>query len=81
LSTHSHDFVEQYPGPVAFGLDRATDEHTIIYVLQKLSDDRLMEVLVPRLSDEELEQTYSFVTRLLKAHLQDEEYHRLFLKE
>jgi peptide methionine sulfoxide reductase MsrA len=73
--------VETYCGPVAFGLDRPTDERTVIYVLQKLSDDRLMEVLVKRLSDQELEEIYSFATRLLKSHLQDEEYHELFLKE
>jgi hypothetical protein len=34
-----------------------------------------------RLSDEELTEIFSFITRLLKKHLVSSEYHEVFLKE
>lgn len=79
--THSHHFVENYDGLVGFGLDRQTDENTLVYYLQKFSDDTLMEKLINRLSDDELDDIFSLLTRLLKKHLTDSEYHSLFLKD
>lgn len=78
---HSHNFVDQYDGMVAFGFSREIDEKSIIYLLQKFTDDELMQVLVPRLSDKELAEIFELITRLLKLHLSDEEYHRLFMKD
>ncbi len=81
MTTHTHNHVETYEGLVGLGLDRKTDENTIIYYLQKFSDDTLMNNLITRLSDEELEEIFSLLTRILKKHLKDSEYHSLFLKE
>ena len=81
MADHSHEFVETYDGLVGFGADRRTDESTVIYYLQKFSDDRLMQQLVGRLTDTELEEIFNLVNRLLKAHLTEPEYHRLFLKD
>lgn len=81
MPKHSHDHVENYEGLVGFGLDRQTDENTVIYYLQKFSDDQLMATLVKRLGDEELEEIFSFLTRILKKHLSQAEYHGLFLKD
>ncbi len=81
MTRHSHRFVEEYDGLVGFGADRQTDENTLIYYLQKLSDDELMTVLVRRMTDEELNEIFSLINRLLKTHFSDAEYHRLFLKE
>jgi hypothetical protein len=78
---HSHTFVETYDGMVAFGLNRETDENTIIYYLQKFSDDDLMAILRKRLSDEDLAALFDLVSSLLRKHLDEKEYHRLFLKE
>ena len=78
---HSHDFVENYDGLVGFGHDRETDENTIIYYLQKFSDDILMEKLIKRLSDEELNDIFFLLSRLLKEHIEESEYHKLFLKD
>ncbi len=80
MAKHSHNFIETYDGLVGFGLDRKTDENTIIYYLQKFSDDSLMEELVKRLTDGELSEIFSLLTRLLKNHLEDSEYHSFFLK-
>ncbi len=78
---HTHHFVNHYDGMVAFGFSREIDEKSLIYYLQKFADDELLTTLVPRLSDEEITVLCSTITSILKAHLSDEEYHRLFLKE
>ena len=78
---HSHQFVETYRGPVAFGLSREVDEASLVVYLQKFSDDRLMEVLRSRLSDEDILQLVDLITGLLRRHLTEEEYHGLFLRE
>jgi len=81
MSKHSHSFTDEYDGFVGFGFNRETDENTIIYYLQKFSDDSLMQTLVKRLTDQDLADIFNLLTRLLKAHLTEEEYHHLFLKE
>lgn len=81
MAKHSHNFVESYHGFVGFGLDRKTDENTIVFYLQKFSDDALMKKLVKRLTDDELSEIFHLLTRLLKNHLEDTEYHSLFLKD
>ena len=78
---HSHRFVEEYDGLVGFGLDRETDEHTLTYYLQKFSDDDLMALIRPRMSDSEMDELFSLLARLLKLHLTEKEYHHYFLKE
>ncbi len=81
MPLHSHDFVENYDGLVGFGADRETDENTIIYYLQKFSDDRLMAAIIKRMTDTELEEIFELIHRILKNHLSESEYHRLFLKD
>jgi len=81
MAEHSHDFVENYSGLVGFGADRETDENTLIYYLQKFSDDTLITALVKRMSDRELEEIFNLVNRVMKHHFSEPEYHRLFLKE
>ena len=81
MNKYSHQFIETYQGPVAFGLSREIDEAALVVYLQKFSDDKLMEVIRGRLSDEEIQHTIDWITGLLKKHLSHEEYHRLFLRE
>jgi len=81
MAKHTHNHVKTYDGLVGLGLDRETDENTVIFYLQKFSDDTLMKVLVKRMTDEELDEIFSLMTRLLKKHLTDSEYHGLFLKD
>lgn len=81
MTRHSHHFVETYEGLVGFGLNRETDENTIIYYLQKFSDDELMRQIVPKMKDAELSEIFELISRLLKRHLSEADYHRLFLKD
>ena len=81
MTKHAHRFVEDYDGFVGFGMDRASDANTLIYYLQKISDDTLAQTLVPRLTDIERQTLFDMLTDLLQSHLSEEEYHRLFLKD
>jgi hypothetical protein len=81
MPAHKHTFVEDYDGIVAFGLSREVDERSLMYYLQKFSDDDMVGVLVPRLSDEEMERLFSLMSELMRNHLSDSEYHELFLKD
>ena len=81
MPKHTHNFVENYTGLVGFGLNREIDEHTVIYYLQKFSDDTLLNQLIKRLSGEELDEIFSLISRLLNKHLTEADYHRLFLKD
>lgn len=81
LTKHNHTIVEEYDGMVAFGFSREIDEQSLMYYLQKFSDDDLVRVLVPRLSDEEINTCFGLISDLMRKHLNDEEYHSLFLKD
>ena len=73
--------MEKYDGLVGFGLDRETDEYTLTYYLQKFSDDEFMALIRERITQEDMESLFDFLTRLLKKYLAEEEYHRCFLKD
>ena len=81
MPSHKHTLVEQYDGMVAFGLSREVDEKSLMYYLQKFSDDDLLRALVPRLSDEEINRLFALISELMRNHLSDREYHGLFLKD
>ena len=80
-SKHSHRFVEEYDGLVAFGLGRKENEHTLTYYLQKFSDDKHMALIRERMSDEDMETLFNLLGKLMKQYLTKEEYHSVFLKD
>jgi len=81
MKKDKHNFIHEYKGLGAFGMDRKTDEETVMFYLQKFSEDSFMKALLPRLSEDELEQIYMFINSHLKNHLSEDEYHGLFLKD
>ncbi len=81
MPKHSYRFAEEYNGFVGFGMDRKTDEASLVVYLQKFSDDDLMNVLKERLTDEEIKEVVDLIHRLMRNHFKEEEYHRLFLKD
>ncbi len=78
---HSHRFVEVFDGLLGYGLDRKTNEDTVRFYLQKFSDDHLMETILNRMTDEDLDEVFNITSRMLKKYLSEPEYHELFLKE
>lgn len=81
MGKHSHRFVEEYQGVVAFGLDRKTDEATLTWYLQKFSEDAHMALIRERLSDPDMAALFDVLGGLLKRYLSEKEYHRVFLKD
>lgn len=81
MKQHSHEFVESYDGLVGYGYDRKSNEFTLAFYLQKFSDDEVIKVVADRMSDTEMERLFDLVSGLLKSHLTEEEYHRMFLKD
>ncbi|MCP4720924.1 MAG: cytoplasmic protein [Desulfobacteraceae bacterium] len=81
MKKDTHNFIHEYKGLGAFGMDRKTDEETLMFYLQKFSEDSFMEAFLPRLSDGDLEEIYLFINEQLKKHLSEDEYHGLFLKD
>jgi len=66
---------------IAFGFDRATDEQSFGLFLARFVDKKLMETLLPRLQNEDILATVDFLTGIMRKHLSEKEYHRLFLTE
>ena len=81
MRKHRHTFVDQYDEMVAFGFSREVDEKSLMYYLQKFSDDEFLKLLVPRLDDREIEQLFELMSNIMKKHLTEEEYHKFFLKD
>ena len=81
MKKDTHNFIQEYKGLGAFGLTRETDEETIMFYLQKFSEDSFLKTILPRLSDSELQEIYKFINDKLKKHLIKDEYHKLFLKD
>jgi len=81
MGKHSHRYVEDYDGPVAFGLERGVDEATLTWYLQKFSDDAHMAVIRERMSDSDMTALFDLLGGLLKKYLDEAEYHRVFLKD
>lgn len=65
---------------ICFGLNRPTDERSLRLFLKMFSDDALLGALLPRLTDGEIAGLVQELTGILRRHLSEDEYHRLFLK-
>lgn len=67
------------PHDICFGLNRQTDEQSMAAFLRLFSRPRLLETLIPRLSEEEIHRLVETLTGLMRTHLKEAEYHELFL--
>ncbi len=66
---------------ICFGLDRVTDERSLALFLNLFCRDQLLDALIPRLGDYEIEQVIDLLSTLMRTHLQEKEYHELFLDD
>lgn len=62
-----------------FGLNREEDERSLHDFLRLFSEPRLTSVLIPRMTDEEISRTVDMLTNIMRNHLNEKEYHALFL--
>lgn len=68
------------PYQIIFGLNRQEDERSLAGLLHQFANPRLTSVLIPRLSDPEINQLVTTLSNLLRTHLSEQEYHTLFLE-
>ncbi len=64
---------------ILFGLNREEDERSLADFLRLFSEQRLTSVLIPRMTDEEINRTVEMLTAFMRSHLSEKEYHALFL--
>lgn len=81
MKKDTHNFIQNYKGIAAFGIDRKSDEETIMFYLQKFSEDSFLKLLMPRLSNNDMEEIYLFINKKLKQYINEQEYHQVFLKD
>lgn len=66
---------------ICFGLDRQTDERSLALFVKKFANDRMLNRLIPRMTEDEIMELVDFLTRLMHNHLQHKEYHEVFFNE
>ncbi len=66
---------------ICFGLDEELDRTSLATFLQLSGDKKFAELFSSRLSSDEILRHVDSFTALLKRHLKEDEYHRLFLQD
>ena len=66
---------------IVFGFGRKTDERSLEAFIERFADKEFMKTLLPRLQDEDITDMVNFLTGIMRKHLSEKEYHRLFLAE
>lgn len=69
------------PHDIVFGLNREEDERSLAAFLQLFSRPPFTDVLIPRLSDDEIQGLVHLLTAVMRNRLSEQEYHELFLAE
>lgn len=71
---------EQIDGrQILFGFNREEDERSLAEFLRLFSERRLTSVLIPRMTDQEINNTVAMLSTVMREHLSEKEYHALFL--
>ncbi|WP_339136338.1 MAG: hypothetical protein WGN25_00410 [Candidatus Electrothrix sp. GW3-4] len=64
---------------ICFGLNRQLDEQSLALFLGLFTQEQLLNILIPRLEEEDVTGLVQHLTELLHKHLTEKEYHELFL--
>ncbi len=66
---------------IAFGFNRETDEKSLKIFISRFADPPLLETLIPRMEDSDIQAVLDLLSGLMKKHLSEKEYHGLFLAD
>lgn len=66
---------------IAFGMDRETDERSLVRFVLRFARPGVLAALAPRLDEAEILALVDTLSLTLKKHLTDREYHLLFLRD
>ncbi len=64
---------------ICFGLDPENDKRSLILFLQKFAQPALLETVINRCDAKDISSVLDLISNLMRKHLNDQEYHRLFL--
>ena len=78
--TQSPDYTSS-AGEIAFGFDRKTDERSLGIFIDRFADRSLLETLIPRMDDDDIQTLVNLCSGLMKKHFSEKEYHSLFMVE
>ena len=68
-------------GKIAFGFDRKTDERSLTIFIDRFSNHAILETLIPRMDDDDINALVDICSGLMKKYLSEKEYHSLFIVE
>ncbi|MFT5726016.1 MAG: hypothetical protein ACI8PB_000132 [Desulforhopalus sp.] len=77
--SHNNNFMKLDASKICFGLTKELDQQSLSTFLQLCGRPEFAEEISTRLSSEETTELIDHVMKLLKNHLSENEYHRLFL--
>lgn len=69
------------PDQICFGLSSRLDKESFSCFLQLAGNKEFADAFAERLSSAEIDEFVSHFMRLLRTHLAEDEYHRLFLRD
>jgi len=69
------------PGQICFGLSLGLDRSSMATFLQLCGERDFAEIFAGRLSEAEILTLADHVMGLVRRHLSEDEYHRIFLKD
>lgn len=69
------------PGKICFGLTEKLDRESLTTFLQLAGQENFAELFASRLSSDEILDYVDNFTALLKKHINQDEYHEVFLGE
>ncbi len=67
------------PNSICFGFNRKTDEESLQCFIRAFASPELLEVLIPRMDNDEITSLLDKLSTLMGTHLKEREYHKLFL--
>ncbi len=67
------------PSQMCFGLNNQLDQQSFSLFLQLAGRQEFAETLASRLSSDEIDDAVNSFMALIKQHLSEDEYHKLFL--
>lgn len=78
LACERNGVMEIDPANISFGFDRSTDEQSLRCFLKQFASEDMLDVIIPRLRDDEILSLVHSISGLMRNHLSEKEYHRLF---
>ncbi len=69
------------PDQICFGLTSELDKESFSCFLQLAGNRQFADVLAGRSTSEEIDEVVTALMNLIRRHLSEDEYHRLFLQD